>query len=227
MICIEKLYKSYKNNNVINGIDLEINRGEITALVGKNGAGKTTLIRMISGLIKPDSGKIIIPENKKLGVLLGGDVNLYKKLTGYEIISFFGGLYGMNKTDISNKIGEMDKVLSMSDFLEKQAYTFSRGMKQKVALTIATLHEPEILLLDEPSTGLDIDATNDIIKFLDFLKKKEKTILIATHNIFEISDLSDYIVFLKEGKINKKVKTKDFFYNCDSVNKGNILSEEI
>ncbi len=227
MIAIENLSKSYGKKNVINNLNLEIESGAITSLVGKNGSGKSTLIRMISGLIKPDEGKIKTDKNEKMGVLLGGDVSLYANLTGYEILEFFGGLYNMKKADIYIKIEEMDSILDMSDFLNKRSYTFSRGMKQKVALTIATLHDPDILLLDEPSTGLDIDAANDVISFLEYLKSKDKTILIATHNIFEISDLSDNIAFLKNGKISKKVKTSEFFSDSNIDNKSKLLLNEI
>ncbi|MBQ8635530.1 ABC transporter ATP-binding protein [bacterium] len=214
MIDIVNLNKKFADHPVIDNLSLSIEDGEITALVGANGAGKSTLIRLLSGLYKPDSGKIFMNKNTKIGVLLGGDVNLYKNLTGFEIVQYFGKLHGLNNNDISERINSLIDILHMKDFINKPANTFSRGMKQKVALTISIIHNPDVLFLDEPSTGMDIEASNDVINFIKYLKKQNKTILIATHNIFEISDLSDKIAFINNGKIHKKVATKMFFNNC-------------
>lgn len=223
MIRITNLTKKFSDNTVINDLNLTINSGEITALVGHNGAGKSTLIRLISGLYKSDSGKIEMDTNTKIGVLLGGDINLYGNLTAYEIIQYFGKLHGVDDVTLSQQIDLLDGVLKFKDFLNKRASTFSRGMKQKIGLVISIIHDPDILLLDEPSTGLDLEASNDVINFIKYLKGQNKTILIATHNIFEISDLSDSIAFINEGKIQKKVVTKIFFESCPSDEKNAYL----
>ena len=208
---------------VINKLNLQINSGEITALVGHNGAGKTTLIRLISGIYKPDSGKIEVSNGSKIGVLLGGDINLYGNLTGYEIIKYFGLLNGLTSTKINERINILDDILKFSTFIKKRAFTYSRGMKQKIGLVISIIHDPDILLLDEPSTGLDLEAANDVITFIKYLKSNNKTILIATHNIFEISDLSDNIAFISKGKINDVIATKEFFENCPPDEKNAYL----
>lgn len=223
MIRIINLTKKFSDNTVINNLNLTINSGEITALVGHNGAGKSTLIRLISGLYKSDSGKIEMDSNTKIGVLLGGDINLYGNLTAYEIIQYFGKLHGVDDVTLSQQIDLLDGVLKFKDFLNKRASTFSRGMKQKIGLVISIIHDPDIFLLDEPSTGLDLEASNDVINFIKYLKSQNKTILIATHNIFEISDLSDSIAFINEGKIQKKVVTKIFFESCPSDEKNAYL----
>lgn len=212
---------------MLNNLNLEVKDGEITALVGANGAGKSTLIRLIAGLYKPNSGIISMEDNAKIGVLLGGDVSLYKKLTGYEIIKYFGKLHGLSDTSIQKQIENLDNILHFKKFMNKPSETFSRGMKQKTALVISIIHDPDILLLDEPSTGLDIEAANDVIKFIKYLKGKKKTILIATHNIFEISDLSDNIAFINHGKITKLTATKDFFKNCPPSEKSSRLTAEM
>lgn len=222
MIVLNNLVKKLKENIIIDNLSLTINSGEITALVGKNGAGKSTLIRLISGILKPNSGTIEIISDLSIGVLLGGDVNLYENLTAYEIISYFGNLYGLSQKNIDERINELDKVLNFNSFINKKAYTFSRGMKQKIALVISIIHNPDILLLDEPSTGLDLESVNDVVKFIKYLKSKNKTILIATHNIFEIVELSDNIAFLNQGKIQRKVSTSEFFKNS-SQDKSNTL----
>lgn len=223
MIDIVNLNKRFANQIVINNLNLSIDSGEITALVGQNGAGKSTLIRLLSGLYKPDSGNIIMDKNTKVGVLLGGDVSLYKNLTGFEIIQYFGKLHHLNNNDINERINSLNDVLNFKDFIHKPANTFSRGMKQKIGLAISIIHNPDVLFLDEPSTGMDIEASNDVINFIKYLKTQNKTILIATHNIFEISDLSDKIAFISNGKIQKKVSTKNFFDECPHNEKNAYL----
>lgn len=227
MITITNLSKKFSNKQVLKDLCLDINDGEITALVGKNGVGKSTLIRLIAGILEKDSGKIKFGDNQKIGILLGGDINLYRQLTAYEIIDFFGKLNGQTTNDINSKINELDKVLNIKSFINEKAYTFSRGMRQKIGLAISIVQNPDILLLDEPSTGLDIEACNDVIKFIKYLKQQNKTILIATHNIFEISDLSDNIAFMANGKISEKTKTEKFFRNCDNEKKCELIIEEI
>ncbi|MBQ6708661.1 MAG: ATP-binding cassette domain-containing protein [Clostridia bacterium] len=225
MIKIINLSKKFSDNTVIDKLDLIVNSGEITALVGKNGVGKSTLIRLIAKLLKSDSGEIKTEPGAKIGVLLGGDVSLYENLTAFEIINYFGELHGMDSVSIKERIDVLDDILNFKSFINERASTFSRGMKQKIAIVVSIIHNPDILLLDEPSTGLDIEASNDVIKFIKYLKSQKKTILIATHNIFEISDLSDSIAFIKNGKIQRKIKTEDFFKNCPQDEKyAHILS---
>lgn len=226
MINLININKRYGKEKILDNLCLNIDSGKITVLVGKNGSGKSTLIKIMSGLIKADSGEIV-NEELKMGVMLGGDVNLYNKLTGKEIITFFGELRGLSSIEIDKKINEMDQILGLADFINKKAYTYSRGMKQKIALTVSVIHDPDIILLDEPSTGLDVEAVDDVIRFLKYLKEKNKTIFIATHNVFEISDLSDYIVFLKDRKISKKVSTETFFKDCLANEKSKYILNEI
>lgn len=227
MIKLEKISKSFSTNPVLDELDLCIRDGEITALVGKNGAGKSTLIRIVTGLLKADSGHILMDANTSIGTLLGGDVNLYGNLTALENIFFFANLHNMSTAIIRSRIDELDAVLNFSDFLDKKAFLLSRGMRQKIAFAISIIHDPSVLLLDEPSTGLDIETANDVIEFIRFLKSQNKTILIATHNIFEIADLSDQLAFLIDGKIQVQVKTSLFFDNCKSEEKSSILVDMI
>lgn len=227
MLSIYNLNKSLDGVKIIDNLTLNLVSGEITALVGKNGCGKTTLIRLISGLLFPDSGQIVKKSRCQIGTLLGGDVNFHNNLTALEILTFFGKIYGISNADIKERISMIDDIISLKPFLNKQAYTFSRGMKQKLAFAISVIHDPEIILLDEPSTGFDIEVLHSVIKFIKFLSTKNKTILISTHNTFEIFDLSDNIAFISNGKINKIVKTKDFCGNLSIEHKLLKLMNEV
>lgn len=227
MIQITNLTKSFYDNIVIDRLNLTVTDGEITALVGKNGAGKSTLIRLIAGLLRPDSGRVKINDNEQVGVMLGGDISFYRNLTAYEIIYFFGRLRGLDDGYIEKRINDLNPILNIKNFADKRAYTFSRGMTQKVGLALTVLHNPDILLLDEPSTGMDIESSDNVIEFIRCLKYEKKTILIATHNIFEISDLSDNIAFLNNGQILQKVNTNLFFQDCPNDKKSERLIQTI
>ena len=217
-ICnISKKYRGTKR--VLDNLNLSIEDGQIVSLIGKNGAGKSTLIRIVAGIIYADSGCIKKKNGDSIGVMLGGDMHLYQSLTGYEIISFFGKLRGMEQREIDKRIEELDTILHLTDFYKMPTYTYSRGLRQKIGLLISIIHDPNIILLDEPSTGLDLEASNDVIEFIKFLRDRNRTILIATHNIFEISDLSDFIAPLNGGRIQELVNTRKLFEECGTDEK--------
>lgn len=223
MVIIKNLNKTFSDYKVIDDLNLNIISGEITALVGKNGAGKSTLIRLISGILKPDKGSISACKSEKISVLMGGDVNLYSNLSGREIILFFGQMQGVSKEEIEQQIDYMNSFLDFKRFYNNKIYTYSRGMRQKIAFAVCLINNPKILLLDEPSTGLDIETANDVIELIKYLKKEKKTIIIATHNIYEIFDLSDSVAVLNCGKIVLHEKTDIIFKNCNSENKNSLL----
>lgn len=223
MVLIEELCKSFSGQKVIDRLSLEINPGEITALIGKNGAGKSTLIRLLAGILKADSGTIDFCGSNKVSILMGGDINLYSNLSGKEIIYFFGQMQGIKESQIDEQIEYLDDFLNFKNFYNKKAFTYSRGMRQKIAFAVCLINNPDILLLDEPSTGLDLEAANDVIEFIKFLKQQRKTIIIATHNIYEICDLSDNIAVLNYGKIVIHDRTDNIFANCDKEEKNDLI----
>lgn len=229
MIEIKNISKTFKENTVINNLSLTAKSSQITALVGKNGSGKTTLMRLISGLLKPDSGTILC-DRKNLGILIGGDVNLYENLTGYENLKYFAFLHNMSKKDFCSRYYELNEILKFNDFINERTSLYSRGMKQKIAFASAIIHNPNTILLDEPSTGLDILTASDVISFIKYCKDNSKTILISTHNISEIADLSDNIAILSSKKIILQSNSNDFFADCKKEEKliklRNILGDE-
>lgn len=225
MISIENVSKSFSNKNVLQNISLKIESGEITALIGKNGSGKTTLMRLISGLLKPDSGNISC--NDTIGVMLGADAFLYDNLTGFENIRYFADLHNMSHDEFIKQHEKLSEILNFKSFEGERVSSYSRGMKQKILFAISVIHNPDTILLDEPSTGLDLLTAFDVINFVKFCKSENKTIFISTHNIFEIINLSDKILILNKGKISQPKSTKELFQNTTEKEKITILENLI
>lgn len=216
MLQLQNISKKFFSKTVLEDISFSLSESKITTLVGANGCGKTTTIRIIAGLLKPDSGKIIISDKDNIGVLLGGDVSLYENLTGYENIKYFAQLRGISKLRFESRCKELSEILGFENFMHKKSAVYSRGMKQKIAFAITLIHDPMVLLLDEPSTGLDIPTGKDVLEFIKYCRSIGKTILISTHNISEIADFSDHMIMMSNGKIKYDGKTKNYFENCSS-----------
>lgn len=218
MIELNKVSKIFNGKKIINDVSFEVNTGNVTALIGANGAGKSSIIRLISTIYRQDMGDIRIdgvstldePEKirKKMGVLFGGDVYLYDLLTATENIMYFAMLQGVEKGVAQKRIDQLVEVFHMEDYIDRKVEKFSRGMKQKVAFTRALIHDPCILLLDEPSTGLDIEAIATVRSFIRNCKEKGITVLLSTHNINEM-ELCDNFVFSKNGSVTVSGKIEE------------------
>lgn len=218
MIELNKVSKIFNGKKIINDVSFEVNTGNVTALIGANGAGKSSIIRLISTIYRQDMGDIRIdgvstldePEKirKKMGVLFGGDVYLYDLLTATENIMYFAMLQGVEKGVAQKRIDQLVEVFHMEDYIDRKVEKFSRGMKQKVAFTRALIHDPCILLLDEPSTGLDIEAIATVRSFIRNCKEKGITVLLSTHNINEM-ELCDNFIFLKNGSVTVSGKIEE------------------
>ena len=211
MIIANHISKSFGRKTVIDDLSFCAKAGRVTGLLGANGCGKTTTMRLLSTIIKPDCGTIKICDidainnpktaRKKIGILLGGDIALYDRLTAYENIMYFAKLQGVETKTANQRIEEFASIFKMDTYINNRVENFSRGMRQKIALVRTTIHEPEVLLLDEPSTGLDIYSIRDVHNFISNEKQKGKTILLSTHNTAEIEALCDDIAIIKNGKI--------------------------
>jgi len=199
--------KHFKDVKAVNGIDLTIHKGEFVALLGPNGAGKTTLVEMIEGIQKPDSGKIEIKgmtwegHVRKLHSLMGlslQETRFIEKLRVRETLELFASFYGLGAERV-------DQVLELVNLTEKQrAFTdkLSGGQRQRMALGISLLNEPEILLLDEPTTGLDPNARRELWDILiDLRKRKGTTLILTTHYMEEAAYLCERIVIMDQGTI--------------------------
>ena len=221
----KKLTKKFKDKIAVNEIDLNIKQGELFALLGVNGAGKTTTIKMLSGLILPTSGEIII-ENmnmkkdifkiKEILNVSPQETAIAPNLTVKENLEFMAGVYQIK--DKEKKIDELIKQFKLDEVLNKKAKTLSGGWQRKVSIAISLINDPKILFLDEPTLGVDVIARKELWKVINSLKGKI-TIILTTHYMEEAESLSDRIGIMANGKLIdigtsqeliKKTKAKNF-----------------
>ena len=211
MLRVENLTKKFKKVTAVDNVSFEVNPGEIIGLLGENGAGKTTTLRMLATMLKPTSGNatidgynIIDNPNKireRIGILFGGDVALYDRLTGRENMIYFAKLNGMSDLEANQAVNKIASELEISDYIDRPVGKYSRGMKQKVSLARSIIHQPDVMLFDEPSTGLDVLSSKLIHDFILKCKKDNKAIVFSSHNMYETEKLCDRIIIIHKGKI--------------------------
>lgn len=192
----------------VKDVSFRCDNGQVLALLGPNGAGKTTTLRILSTALKADSGSVMIDGDdvlknpliarKKIG-FLSGSTGLYGRLTGRENIAYFGQLHGMDNGAIDDRIKELADLLDMHTFLDRRAETFSSGMKQKTAIARAVIHKPALVILDEPTTGLDIMATQTVLDFIQRLKAQGTPVIFSTHHLDEVTALCDRVTVINQG----------------------------
>jgi ABC-2 type transport system ATP-binding protein len=195
----------------VDGVDLEIRRGEIFGLLGPNGAGKSTTIRMLCTLLEPTSGTAIVngfdivkqanDVRRSLGTLLAGERSIYWKLTGRENLEYFASLYHIPPTLARKRVDELIERMELKERANELVEKYSTGMKQRVAIAKALLARPPILLLDEPTLGLDPQAARMLRELIAELKQEGHTILLTTHYMEEADQLSDRIGIIDTGKV--------------------------
>jgi len=209
-IKIRNLSKSYFEVRALNKINIDIKEGSLFGILGPNGAGKTTLLRTLATLISPDEGTITINnidliekprEIRKLIGYVAQEIALDKILTGRELLDFQADLYHINKSVKTKRIDLMIKQLDMENWIDRKCGTYSGGMKRRIDLAAGLLHLPKVLILDEPTVGLDIESRNIIWKLLNNLKKDGMTIILSSHYLDEIDKLADDVVIINNGKI--------------------------
>lgn len=216
MLKLEKIRKSFKNNLVLKDVSFTVDTGEVVGLVGLNGSGKSTIIRIISGLIIQDNGTI---ENdfKNIGVLLEGSRNIYHFLTVRENIKYFSILNNIEDAYAENFMNEYITLFGLEDKLDEEVGNLSRGMIQKVSIMILLAQNPDIIIMDEPTLGLDIISTIQIREIIqDIVEEKNKTVLIVSHDTKLLDSVADRILFLKDGKIEADIETENLKLNKDS-----------
>lgn len=204
------LTKRYGDKLAVDGVDFEVRRGELYALLGPNGAGKTTTLRMIAGLLNADSGEIGVfgvdarrdpLDAKRLIAWLPDEPLIYDRLTAWEYLEFVAGLWGVPAREAAARAEELLKLLGLWNNRNDRCETFSRGMKQKAVLAAALIHEPKLLMLDEPLTGLDAGASR-LVKDIIRRKVEEGAAVILTTHILEVAErMADRIGIIQNGRL--------------------------
>jgi ABC-2 type transport system ATP-binding protein len=204
------LKKNYGNFIAVKNISFYVNKGEFFGFLGPNGAGKTTTINMLIGMAKITSGRIFykgedltgnIKKAQRFIGVVPDESNLYEEMTGYENLCFCGSLYGISKKERENKSVKLLQTFGLSEFANKKFKAYSKGMKRKLTIAAAIIHEPEILFMDEPTTGIDVASARQIRNLIKNLHKKGTTIFLTTHYIEEAERLCDRVAFINKGEI--------------------------
>ncbi|MCU0851058.1 MAG: ABC transporter ATP-binding protein [Candidatus Thermoplasmatota archaeon] len=208
IIIVSNLTKRYKDISVVNCINFDVKRGEIFGFLGPNGAGKTTTIKMLTGLIQPTKGTATITgkdirtqiiEIKKIVGVVTEDSNLYDDISVLDNLRFVGQLYGVPKVEREKRIGELLKRFDLEPKQDAKFATLSKGMKRKVTIAAAFIHSPQVIFLDEPTTGLDVLSARILRAMIKELKALGVTIFLTTHYIEEAEQLCDRVVILVKG----------------------------
>ena len=209
MIELINVTKRYDDTTVVDNLNIQIKTGEIVGIIGHNGAGKSTTLKMIAGLVEPTSGEVRVMgrDIRKEGVkikqhigYLSEESPLYEAMTAQQYLLFFSELYRMPRQKALQRI---DQLLTSLDLMEKTKLTgeFSKGMKRKTAIARTLLHDPDLLILDEPNSGLDPLTSFFIINYLKTLRREGKTILLSAHNLFHVESICDRVGIIKNGKL--------------------------
>ncbi|MGI6607986.1 MAG: ABC transporter ATP-binding protein [Erysipelotrichaceae bacterium] len=210
MISVKNLKKTYGDFTAVDSVSFQVQKGEIFGFLGPNGAGKTSTINMMTGLFRPTAGEIRIngidvrKETKKAQAIMGivaDESNLYNEMDGFENLCFCGALYGMEKDEREAKAHLLLEEFNLKDAGKRPFKAYSKGMKRKLTIASALMHSPEILFLDEPTTGIDVESSRQIRKMIKALKVQGTTVFLTTHYIEEAERICDRIAFIAKGKI--------------------------
>jgi sodium transport system ATP-binding protein len=210
MIEVKDLHKAFGKVVAVDGVTFSARDGEITGLLGPNGAGKTTTLRCLYTLMRPDRGQVLVDGidaavdpvavRRRLGVLPDAR-GLYKRMSARENIAYFGRLHGLDEATIRRRTDATVAALEMGDFAERRAEGYSQGQRVKTAIARALIHDPNNVILDEPTNGLDVMATRAMREFLKRLKRDGRCVLFSSHIMQEVAALCDRIVVIAKGRV--------------------------
>ncbi|MFH5882265.1 ATP-binding cassette domain-containing protein [Liberiplasma polymorphum] len=220
IVHMKDVIKRYQGERLaLDYLNLEVKKGEVVGLLGPNGAGKTTAINAIVGLLDIDEGDVIVfgekQNGKKLSLrsrigLVTQEVTVYEDLSAYENLRFFGRLYGLKGDKLKQRIAEVAKLIGLTERLHEIPKRYSGGMKRRLNIGCALLHEPELIIMDEPTVGIDPQSRNYILEFVKELAKKTDTSIIYTsHYIEEVQAISDRVYIIDQGHIIAKGTVKE------------------
>jgi sodium transport system ATP-binding protein len=228
MIVVRGLRKSFGDVKAVSGVSFEARDGQITGLLGPNGAGKTTTLRMLYSLLPPDEGEILIDgldptrdamEIKRTLGVVPDSRGLYSRLTARENIAYYGELHGMSRGAIATRIEDLARRLDMGDFIDRRTEGFSQGQRVKVAIARAMVHEPQTVLMDEPSNGLDVMSTRALRDYIRGLRADGHSVVLSTHIMQEVAALCDRIVIIAKGEVAADGTAQELLERsgCDSL----------
>jgi sodium transport system ATP-binding protein len=209
-VAVERLEKTLGKNKVLRGISFQAQPGEIFGLLGPNGAGKTTTLRIICTLLSPDAGSVEVlgfdtltaPEEvrRRIGVVTA-DIGVYPRLSARENVEYFARLCGLSDGDLTRKVDAVIERLDMGSFANQRAESLSSGQKQKVAIARAIVHDPEVLMFDEPTSNLDVLASKEVREFMVEARGRGKCVIFSTHVMHDAERLCDRVTILHEGAV--------------------------
>ena len=210
MLEVRGLRKTYGDLVAVHDVSFAVGAGEVLGLLGPNGAGKSTTVAMIAGLVTPASGQVLIhgaplvgdtdPKKRRIG-LVPQDLALYDELSAFANLRFFGALYALEPAVLEHAIDAALTLVELKDRARDRVGTFSGGMKRRLNLAVSLLHDPDILLLDEPTVGVDPQSRNAIFSNLETLKARGKALLYTTHYMEEVERLADRVVIIDHGRV--------------------------
>ncbi len=229
-----------KSISAVNGVSFQCAPGEVLALLGSNGAGKTTTLRLLSTALEVDQGEIWLNDipvhqyprraRSKIG-FLSNATPLYRRLTVKENLMFFGQLYQLSKPEAGHRIDLLAQQLQFGDYLNQKVDSLSTGMKQKASIARSILHEPDVIVLDEPTTGLDVEAAQQILNFILAQKQTGKAVIFSTHHMNEVELLADRICLIHKGENKFQGNIRDALQQSGQDNLTNaflkLLDKEI
>jgi len=210
MIKFENVTKTYGSSKVLDHLTFEVQKGEFFGYLGPNGAGKTTSIKTIIGLVQQNEGKVLVNGHEvsknpyKVRSLIGyvpDNPFLYGKLTGREFLIFVGGLYRMDSDDIKKRIEWVSGIFEMHGWIDRRTEEYSHGMKQKVVMSAAFLHKPELIIVDEPTVGLDPPSARLLKDMLTLIRQHGTTIFFSSHDLSVVEELCGRMAILHKGRI--------------------------
>lgn len=209
MIKVEHISKELKKKKLVDDVSFTVTTGETVGLIGPNGAGKSTLLSIIAGTTEPSSGRVTFDSNQKNTSIgyVPQDIALYDRLSVYENLKFWGELAG-GSTSLEH-VQRIAEQVQLKDHLQEKVYTLSGGNQRKVNIAAALIHHPSILLMDEPTVGIDIQSKHEIVQLLKQLGNEGKTIIYISHDIAEIEELCDRFIYLKNGRVVNEGNPKD------------------
>mgnify|MGYP000642661830 FL=1 len=202
------VWKKYGDITALRGVSITVNEGEVVSLLGPNGAGKTTLISIVVGILRPTKGKVLIygrdPRDPEVRSIIGfcpQEPALNDNLTGRENMMFYARLYGIDGDEAKRRINELLEMVGLLDDADRLVGKYSGGMRRRLSLAITLIHDPKILVLDEPTLGMDPRMRRDVWNIVREAKRRGKSVLLATHYMEEADELSDRVYVIHEGKI--------------------------